>query len=174
MLSARISARFSCSSATPLTLVRRGMGLYVSGLSAFALAGIVVSHAYATTKRYDFRAIKQSGDFVTKSYVCFLRIYPVPHFKPLREASRMGRSATRSGCGIMSAGMDGGGSVHNRLNISLASPRLVNVSKSSFRSGMMNWGLALGASGPGLIGTTTAPSFFTNWAQRITAHNAWF
>ena len=43
----------------------------------------------------------------------------------------MGRSATRSVCGIMSAGIDGGGSVHNRLNISLASPRLVNVSKSS-------------------------------------------
>src|SRR6516162_5967550 len=49
MLSARISARFSCSSATPLALVRRGMDMYVSGLSALTLAGIVVSHAYATT-----------------------------------------------------------------------------------------------------------------------------
>src|SRR6516162_1460391 len=49
VLSARISARFSCSSATPLALVRPGMDLYVSGLSAFALAGIVASHAYATT-----------------------------------------------------------------------------------------------------------------------------
>src|SRR6516164_8957318 len=49
MLSARISARFSCSSATPLALVWRGMDLYVSGFSALTLAGIVFSHAYATT-----------------------------------------------------------------------------------------------------------------------------
>ena len=33
----------------PVGLVRPGMDLYVSGLSAFDLVGIVASHAYATT-----------------------------------------------------------------------------------------------------------------------------
>src|SRR6516162_5905879 len=83
MLSARISARFSRSSVTPFALVRPGMDLYVSGLSALALAGIVFSHAYATTKGMILEGFFDQ----IHVYVRFLhtdgfgRIFPV-HIKP--------------------------------------------------------------------------------------------
>ena len=62
------------------------MGLYVSGLSALALAGIVFSHAYATTKGMILEGFFDQ----IHVYVRFLhidgfgRISPV-RIEPLRE-----------------------------------------------------------------------------------------
>src|SRR6516165_1834203 len=107
--------------------------------------------------------MKQNGDFLTK-FICVYAFY-VPMAlagSPQFALSLFVKSYETTGNTLRLwhyVRRDGGGSVHNRLNIYFGIPRRVNVSKSSVSQRHDEQGFGARASGPGLIGQRRFPLF---------------